>query len=94
MSDKKLSVWWVPQVPMAAFRVPVKSVAEGVKVMDVLADYDSFQFENEVKGDYASAGGLDVWDEDSDGQGNPDWANWYDEETGEDDPRKWLGRQQ
>jgi hypothetical protein len=38
----KLKVWWVPQVPMKPFYVNVSSVEEGVKIMDVLADYDDF----------------------------------------------------
>jgi hypothetical protein len=85
-----LSVWWVPQVPMKAFRVPVSNLEIGVKVMDVLADYDKFQFDNKVKPDYCNAGGLNVWCADSDGEGTPGWEDWYDEETGEDDPRQYL----
>lgn len=81
-----LNVWWVPQVPMKAFSVDVSSVAEGVKVMDVLAEYDLFQWKNNVKPDYSNAGGLRRWVENSDGEGTPGWEDWYDEETGEEDP--------
>ena len=87
---KKLQVWWVPQVPMKAFEVEVSSVAEGAKVMEVLAAYDLFQFENKVKPDYCNAGGLNQWSEDCDGEGITGWESWYDEETGEDDPAAWL----
>jgi hypothetical protein len=66
-----LSVWWVPQVPMQAFRVPVASVAMGVKLLEVLADYDSFEFENNVKPDYCNAGGLMQFDADI-----ADWRDW------------------
>jgi len=93
MEKGDLKVWWVPQVPMKAFDVPVATVAEGVKVMDVLAQYDAFQFENRIKPDYCNAGGLCVWEEDMDGEGNPGWVDWYDEETGDDDPREWLESQ-
>lgn len=58
MNDKKLQVWWIPQVPMKTFTVDVKSLEEGVKIMNVLADYDIFQFENNVKPDYANMGGI------------------------------------
>lgn len=85
-----LQVWWVPQVPMKSFTVPVGSVFEGVKLLDVLAAYDLFQFENKVKPDYCNAGGLQRWCADSDGEGNPGWEDWYDEETGEDDPKVFL----
>ena len=84
-----LSVWWVPQVPMKAFRVPVSSIEEAVKIMQVLADYDKFQFDNRVKPDYANAGGLNVWTADA-GDGRADWCDWYDDETGEDDPERYL----
>ena len=87
---KKLRVWWIPQVPGKPFRVEVASVAEGVKLMNVLADYDAFQFKNHIKPDYSNAGGLEVWDENSDGEGKADWVSWSDEETGEDDPEVWL----
>jgi hypothetical protein len=84
-----LQVWWIPQVPMKAFEVDVSTVAEGVKLLDVLADYDRFQFENNVKPDYCNAGGLRRWCADN-GDGVPGWEDWYDEETGEDDPAAWV----
>lgn len=82
----KMQVWWIPQVPSdVSFYVSVESVEEGVKIMDVLADYDTFQFEMNIKPDYSNAGGLQIWDEDE-----KEWTDWYDEETGEDDPRQYL----
>lgn len=74
---------------MKAFEVDVSTVAEGVKLLDVLADYDRFQFENNVKPDYCNVGGLRRWCADN-GDGVPGWEDWYDEETGEDDPAAWL----
>jgi len=79
----KLRVWWIPQIPMDAFYVEVDSVAEGVKIMDVLAEYDTFQLENDIKPDYSNAGGLQM-------EEGSDWVDWYDKETGEDDPQEWL----
>lgn len=91
MDEKqRLRVWWIPQVPMEPFYVEVDSVAEGVKLMRVLADYDTFQFERKVKPDYCNAGGLQVWSEDIDGDGEKGWTDWCDEETGDDDPEEWL----
>lgn len=69
-----LRVWWIPQVPMRAFRVPVKTVDEAILLLDTLADYDLFQYYNNVKPDYCNAGGLEVLDEDG------DWCEWYDED--------------
>ena len=93
MSERQvgdLQVWWIPQVPGIPFEVDVSSVEEGVRIMDVLADYDAFQYANNIKPDYCNAGGLRMWTEDRFGQG--DWEDWYCETGGEwfDDPRDWL----
>lgn len=72
-----LRVWHIPQVPGEAFRVPVKTPEEGKLVLDVLAAYDLFQLEFNIKPDYANAGGLEVFDADE------GWVEWYDEESGE-----------
>lgn len=58
----ELRVWWVPQIPMQAFYVTVGTVAEGRRLLEVLADYDLFQLEHHVKPDFANAGGLERWD--------------------------------
>jgi hypothetical protein len=86
-----LRVWWIPQVPGHgnSFIVVVNSVEDGVRTMDILARYDIYQFENNIKPDYCNAGGLQIFVEDS-GEGNPGWEDWYDHETGEDDPRRYL----
>jgi hypothetical protein len=87
---QQLRVWWIPQVPGTPFYVPVSSVAEGVRITDTLARYDQFQFDNNIRPDYCNAGGLEMWDLNSDGEGTPGWVSWYDEETGEDDPEEFL----
>lgn len=66
-----LRVWWVPQVPMAAFEVDVPDLATADILLDALADYDAFQFENNVKPDYCNAGGLAMLE-------NGEWVDWYD----------------
>lgn len=81
-----LKVWWIPQVPMKSFEHPVKSVQEGLLLLDALAKYDLFQYENKVKGDYCNAGGLVEYDpelieeDDEDFNG---WSEWY-SPTGDD----------
>lgn len=65
----ELRVWWIPQVPMDAFHVPVESIKEAWKILSVLANYDLFQFENNIKPDYCNAGGLQVME---DGE----WVEW------------------
>ena len=69
----KLRVWWIPQVGIEeAFFVPVETVEEGKKVMDMLATYDAFQLQNRVKPDYTNVSGLQMWDEEE-----KEWCNWY-----------------
>ena len=88
-----MKVWWIPQIPMKPFEVEVSSLAEGVKIMDVLANYDDFQFRNRIKPDYSNVGGISVFDTNDDTKGpEGSWVSWWDEETGEDDPRAFLSR--
>lgn len=46
-------------------------------LLNVLAEYDKFQFEHNIKPDYYNAGGLSVFE---DGE----WVDWYDNESGND----------
>lgn len=76
--NKPLRVWWIPQVPMDPFYVVVYSLFEGKKILEVLADYDRFQFENKVKPDYSNAGGLQ--EKVTDNGNDDDWEDYEDEE--------------
>ena len=70
--NNKLRVWWMPQIPMKSFYIPVNSVEEGKKVLDMLAAYDLFQLQNNVKPDFCNTGGLQILDEEEN-----DWCDWY-----------------
>lgn len=74
----KLRVWWIPQVPMKPFYVPVRDFREAILIMDTLALYDDFQYKNNIKPDYCNTGGLQTYDE-----SEHEWVDWYDEETGD-----------
>ena len=75
--NKKLRISHVPQVPCKAFEVEVKTLEEAKKIMDVLANYDLFQFENKIKPDYCNMTFLEEYcEEDS------EWCDWMDDETG------------
>lgn len=73
MEDGQLRVWWVPQMPMEPFVVNVATVDEGIKILDVLADYDLFQFEQKVKPDYSNTGRLELSEDEG-------WTDWYSNE--------------
>ena len=70
---RSLRVWWIPQVPMRPFYVPVSNLAEARLLIDALADYDLFQLKHHIKPDYSNIGGLQVRDE-------GEWVDWDDEE--------------
>jgi len=55
----ELRVWHIPQVPGKPFIVPVADLKEGQRLVDILADYDCFQFDNNIKPDYCNASGID-----------------------------------
>jgi hypothetical protein len=73
----ELKVWWIPQVPGKAFEVLVETLSEADLLLDVLAIYDQFQLDNNIKPDYCNVGGLMVLEE-------GEWLDWIDEETGDD----------
>ena len=75
-----LQVWWIPQVPMMAFTVPVKTIREAKLLLEVLGNYDLFQLREHIKPDYCNAGGLNVYINDVDDNGTPGWETWYSDE--------------
>ena len=88
-----LRVWWIPQVPGSVFHVAASSVQEGVKIMDVLALNDLFQYENNIKPDYSNAGGLQMFDaEDKTDSPEGSWTDWFIELGNDyfDDPEEYL----
>lgn len=82
---KKLRVCHFPQVPCEAFVVEVKDLNEAKKIMDTLANYDNFQFRNNIKPDYSNICILEEWDEE-----NQEWVSWSDDETGIDNLDEYL----
>ncbi|KKN07676.1 hypothetical protein LCGC14_1064490 [marine sediment metagenome] len=78
-----LRVWWIPQVPMKAFRVPVKDTEQAKLILNTLAQYDLFQWRNNIKPDFSNTGGLEVYVASIDGENTPGWEEWENEE-GED----------
>lgn len=81
MGETKLRIWWMPQIGTnCTFYIPVKSVEEAKKFLDVLAAYDQFQYQNRIKPDFFNTGGLQMWDEEE-----KDWVDWSDSEGIYDD---------
>lgn len=77
-----LRVWHIPQVPGEPFHVLVKTPEEAKKILDVLAAYDAFQLENNIKPDYCNAGGLEIFEQQDCGM-YPGWIDWHHPDTDE-----------
>lgn len=87
MSNPKegsLRIAHCPQVGRCGwFYHPVGSVEEGKLLMDALAFYDLFQYNNNIKGDYCNTTTLEVFE---DGE----WLTWVNEDGLEiDEIERW-----
>ena len=76
MQNKKLRIWWIPQVPGQGdpFYVSVESLKEAELIYNTLSKYDLYQYMNRIKPDYTNVGGLQEQDNKDD-----DWCDWYSE---------------
>lgn len=83
--ERRLRIAHFPQIPCKPFYVDVDSLEEAKKIMDTLAFYDLFQYENNIKPDYCNICTLEMWDETE-----KEWCSWYDEETGIDDINEYF----
>lgn len=75
----KLRIWWIPQIPSNnPFRVNVKDLTEANKLLNTLADYDIYQFDNNIKPDYSNIGGIEFFD-------GKEWVEFKEEESWRDE---------
>ena len=74
----RLRVWHIPQVLGKPFYVYTDDIREAKKIMDILASYDLFQFENRIKSDFTNMNGVQMWDD-----AEQRWVAW-DIETEDD----------
>ncbi len=73
VKEGSLRVWHIPQLPMNSFYVNVETVEEAMKILDILANYDGFEFINKIKPDYSNAQGLEVFE-------NNEWSEYENDE--------------
>lgn len=76
-----LIVWYIPQVPMPAFKWPAKDLVDAANIQAVLENFSAYEFHSRVKPDYADLSGVSRYEED--GEGGFDWFDVDDEETSE-----------
>jgi len=80
----KLRVLHFPQIPCAPFFVDVKDEEQALLIRETLANQHLFLYDNNFIPDYSNVITVVMWDEDCDGDGNPDWTDYYNEEEGMD----------
>lgn len=82
----RIKVWWIPQIPGVPYERMAPSFSVAKEIYEVLAEYDAFQFEHKIKGDYANTGGISIC--------HPALTSndWYDIELNgdEDDLADWI----
>ena len=83
--NKELRVAHYPQLPCKPFIVDVDNLEEAKKIFDVLANYDLFQYENNIKPDYSNITALEEYREEED-----EWYDWVDDETGINDIHEYF----
>lgn len=65
----KMRVWHIPQVPGKPFKVEIeeddieKCIEKAKMVLDVLAIYDQFEFQNKIKPDFSNAQGVEIFED-------------------------------
>lgn len=50
--------WYIPQIPMKAYEREFKTLEEAKTALDMVIEFSTFEFENNVKGAYSDAGGV------------------------------------
>ena len=64
-------LWHIPQIPSKSFKVESSNLEYLANLCDVLQRYDLFQYENNIKPDYANISGIEVWEDVGEGY------SWY-----------------
>lgn len=76
----KFRLWWIPQVPMEAFRFEVPDYRTGKLMEEAFGLYDLFQLENNIKPDFCNVGGVE-WNHETLTEG--EWHSLDDDEAEE-----------
>lgn len=76
----KLRVLHFPQIPCKPFSVEVKDEEQAFLIQETLANQHCFLYDNNFIPDYSNIILVQMWDENSDGEGTPDWIDYWNEE--------------
>lgn len=59
----EFKVWHIPQIPGRAFVIEADTLEEARRFQDVLAFYDLFQLQENIKPDYSNVSGIMEWND-------------------------------
>ena len=78
----KLRVVHFPQVGSCkeSFKVEVKDEEQAFLIINTLANQHLWLEKNRIIPDYSNVIFVEMWDENSDGEGNAGWVDYYNEE--------------
>jgi Superinfection exclusion gene product 17 len=84
--SNKLRITHFPQVGTCkkSFVVQVDNEEQAHILMNVLSIQHIWLEKNKIIPDFSNAMFIEMYDEDSDGDGNPDWVDYWNEEEGMD----------
>jgi hypothetical protein len=77
--NNKLRVCHYPQVPCSPFIVEVKDEESAHLIKETLANQHLFLYNNNIIPDYSNMISVEMWDENSDGEGTAEWVDYYNE---------------
>ena len=82
---KKFKLEWMPQLPLKKgdepFIVYADTLIEIVKLQNVIARYDIYQYEHNIKPDFSNAGIISQYNKECDGWGEVDEMDLEDVEN-------------
>ena len=78
----KLRVYHFPQIGSCreCFTVEVKDEEQAALIVKTLAEQHLWLEKNNIIPDYSNAIGVEMWDENIDGEGTAGWCDYYNEE--------------
>ena len=82
----KLKVWFMPAIEVAEkprYEKEVDSIEQAVFLLNEIAQYTLLLGDASIMPDYSNVGGIMMLE-------NGEWVDWYDEESGIDDPEEYL----
>ena len=80
----KMRVCHFPQVPCEPFVVEVQDEVEAFRIVDILAQQHLFLLSKKMIPDYSNVICVEMYEEDVDGSGHPDWCDYFNESVGMD----------